>query len=101
MTTNTFFSLSEDTTNLLNFYDSTLLPQIETVLASMRLPNYVLVHVRQLLDYNVKGGKMLRGKMVCAFTRALVCHNWSEVAQSAYLLAWCIELVQIWVVHPL
>ena len=95
----TFFSLDEDAEHLLHFYDSTLLPQIETILTSMRLPNYVLTHVRQLLDYNVKGGKMLRGKMICAFTRALVGDNWSEVAQSAYFLAWCIELVQICIVY--
>ena len=94
MTTSTFFSTSEDAANMHRFYDSTFLPQIEAILAPMELPDYVIGHVKQLLDYNIKGGKMLRGKMVCAFTRALVGHDWSQVAQKAYLLAWCIELLQ-------
>src|ERR1700722_17812282 len=94
MTTSTFFSTAEDAANMHHFYASTFLPQIEAILATMELPDYVIAHVKQLLDYNIKGGKMLRGKMVCAFTRALVGHDWHKVAELAYLLAWCIELVQ-------
>jgi farnesyl diphosphate synthase len=69
------------------------LAQIE----KMGLPAHATKYIREVMDYNVPGGKLTRGVTTVRCTRllfeskGLVCTE--EVIDNAIFLGWCVELV--------
>jgi len=77
-----------------------LIVEVQEELALFSLPEYERDWVKNMLEYNVKGGKMNRGLMVVESGKALFEHNKipftdHDLGRFA-VLGWCIEWMQAW-----
>lgn len=64
------------------------------------MPERELTWIREMLEYNVKGGKMTRGLMVVESAKLLWKHQGREIdgdtLNKMCVLGWCIEWLQAW-----
>jgi len=77
-----------------------LIAEVQEELDIFELPTYEKEWVHNMLDYNVKGGKMNRGLMVVESARELYKHKEMPLSDHELgrfaVLGWCIEWLQAW-----